>query len=82
MKVGRDFFGSFTQADIPFQHIIPAMKRSVLRGVSIVFSGVIALGAKASDSEYWKLALTFGAECRGDVSAGVTHVVANQVSNA
>lgn len=55
------------------------MKRRVLQGVVIVFSGVIALGARPSDSEYWKLAVTFGARCQSEVNSRVTHLVANQV---
>lgn len=56
------------------------MKKAVLRGVSLVFSGLIALGVRSQDSEYWKLADTFGAECTTNLKAQTTHVVANQVS--
>lgn len=55
------------------------MKRKVLAGVNMVFSGIIALGAKPQDSDHWRLASLFGAQCSPDVSSKVTHVVASQV---
>jgi RNA polymerase II subunit A-like phosphatase len=61
------------------QSIIPSMKRSTLRDTCLVFSGLVALGTRPEDSEYWKLAETFGAKCRNDLNERVTHLVANQV---
>lgn len=64
---------------LTWQTIIPAMKRRVFAGVVIVFSGVVALGTKPQDSDYWKTAETFGAKCLTEIRGEVTHVVANQV---
>ncbi|GAA5883837.1 hypothetical protein JCM16303_007405 [Sporobolomyces ruberrimus] len=62
--------------------IIPSMKRSTLRDTCLVFSGLVALGTRPEDSEYWKLAETFGAKCRNDLNERVTHLVANQPGTA
>ncbi|GEM08291.1 RNA Polymerase II CTD phosphatase Fcp1 [Rhodotorula toruloides] len=57
--------------------IIPAMKAQTLRDTHLVFSGLVALGSRPEDSEYWKLARTFGARCSVDLSSSTTHLVAN-----
>lgn len=62
----------------PFvQDIIPAMKAQTLRNTHLVFSGLVALGSRPEDSEYWKLAHTFGARCSAELSTSTTHLVAN-----
>lgn len=58
------------------------MKRQTLRDTHLVFSGLVALGSRPEDSEYWKLAQTFGARCSADLSSSVTHLVANQEGTA
>ncbi|GAA5986526.1 hypothetical protein JCM10908_003786 [Rhodotorula pacifica] len=63
-------------------NIIPDMKAQALRDTNIVFSGLVALGTQAEDSEYWKLATTFGAKCSNILSPKVTHLVANQPGTA
>ncbi|GAA6012742.1 hypothetical protein JCM8202_003430 [Rhodotorula sphaerocarpa] len=62
--------------------IIPAMKSRALRDTHLVFSGLVALGTRPEDSEYWKLATTFGARCSSELSSSVTHLVANQAGTA
>ncbi|GAA6009999.1 hypothetical protein JCM11491_005822 [Sporobolomyces phaffii] len=62
--------------------IIPAMKRSTFAGTYLVFSGLVALGSRPEDSEYWKLAETFGAKCGTELRDRVTHLVANQAGTA
>ncbi|GAA5866431.1 hypothetical protein JCM3774_004681 [Rhodotorula dairenensis] len=62
--------------------IIPDLKAQSLRDTTIVFSGLVALGTRAEDSEYWKLATTFGAQCSNLLSSKVTHLVANQPGTA
>lgn len=59
------------------QDIIPTMKAQTLRDTHLVFSGLVALGSRPDDSEYWKLARTFGARCSADLSSSTTHLVAN-----
>lgn len=56
------------------------MKRQVFAGLNLVLSGLVALGSQPHDSEYWKLAETFGAHCLADLSKQTTHVVAKEVS--
>ncbi|GAA6022101.1 hypothetical protein JCM10207_000762 [Rhodosporidiobolus poonsookiae] len=68
------------QADVA--SIIPSMKRQALRAAHIVFSGLVAIGTRPDDSEYWKLARTFGARCSVELGGGVTHLVANQPGTA
>ncbi|GAA5872133.1 hypothetical protein JCM1840_006328 [Sporobolomyces johnsonii] len=62
--------------------IIPALKSRTLRSTHLVFSGLVALGTRPQDSEYWKLATAFGAKCSAELHSGVTHLVANQAGTA
>ncbi|ORY66918.1 hypothetical protein BCR35DRAFT_322307 [Leucosporidium creatinivorum] len=62
--------------------IIPNMKRQVFAGLELVLSGLVALGSRPHDSEYWKLAETFGAHCSADLSKQTTHVVAKENGTA
>lgn len=66
----------------PAQDIIPGMKAQALRDTHLVFSGLVALGSRPEDSEYWKLATTFGARCSAELTSSVTHLVANQAGTA
>ncbi|EKG22436.1 BRCT domain-containing protein [Macrophomina phaseolina MS6] len=56
--------------------IMPEMKRSVLKGVSIVFSGVVPLGTNIQASEYAVWAKSFGAKVSETINKKTTHVVA------
>ncbi|KAI9495880.1 HAD-like domain-containing protein, partial [Zychaea mexicana] len=56
--------------------LIPEMKRKILDGVHIVFSGLIPQQQVLSDSMYWRLAESFGAVCLPDLTGNVTHVIA------
>lgn len=56
------------------------MKYAVLQGVNLLFSGIMALDTKPEDSEFWKMARTFGATCLTEPSPRLTHVIATQVS--
>lgn len=58
------------------------MKAQTLRETNLVFSGLVALGTRPEDSEYWKLATTFGATCSNQLSPRTTHLVANQPGTA
>ncbi|GAA5963234.1 hypothetical protein JCM21900_006561 [Sporobolomyces salmonicolor] len=62
--------------------IIPSLKSRTLRSTHLVFSGLVALGTRPQDSEYWKLATAFGAKCSAELHSGVTHLVANQAGTA
>ncbi|KAL8292868.1 hypothetical protein RQP46_000562 [Phenoliferia psychrophenolica] len=78
--VHGEFFKDKDHTDVKV--IIPTMKRQVLAGVNLVFSGIIALGAKPQESDHWRLATLFGAQCSTDISSRVTHVVASQNGTA
>ncbi|KAL1634807.1 CTD phosphatase Fcp1 [Diplodia intermedia] len=56
--------------------IMPDMKRSALKGVSIVFSGVVPLGTNIQNSEYAVWAKSFGAKVSEVINRKTTHVVA------
>ncbi|KAK8227310.1 hypothetical protein HDK90DRAFT_541140 [Phyllosticta capitalensis] len=56
--------------------VLPAMKRSVLKGVSIVFTGVVPLGTQIQSSEWAVWARSFGAQISEVINKRTTHVVA------
>jgi RNA polymerase II subunit A C-terminal domain phosphatase len=64
------------------KRILPPMKLPVLRGVTIVFSGVVQLGhdIQTADISHW--ARSFGATIRDDISREVTHLVARKNGTA
>ncbi|KAF2807806.1 uncharacterized protein BDZ99DRAFT_391461 [Mytilinidion resinicola] len=57
--------------------IMPRMKRAVLQGVSIVFSGIVPLGMDVQSSDIALWAKSFGAQVTTDITKQTTHVVAN-----
>lgn len=62
--------------------IVPAVKKEVLRGVSLVFSGVVPQQVKLKDSKAYLIATSFGATVsdklvvRGEAGTPTTHLVA------
>ncbi|KAG1079490.1 hypothetical protein G6F42_023739 [Rhizopus arrhizus] len=61
--------------------ILPEIKRKVLKGCTLVFSGVIPLHYSPQDATIWKMAVAFGATCLEELTGKVTHLVAANVSN-
>jgi hypothetical protein len=62
--------------------ILPRIKRTVLGGLHIVFSGIIPNNHGSPETtEIWKLAESFGASCHHNLGRQITHVVANKVSD-
>jgi len=55
--------------------VMEAQRRSVLRGVRLVFSRVIPLELNPRSHPLWRLAEQFGGACEEGVGEGVTHVV-------
>ncbi|TPX58432.1 hypothetical protein PhCBS80983_g03118 [Powellomyces hirtus] len=55
--------------------IMARQKKDVLRGVKIVFSGVIPSNLNPAQQDIWIGAEQFGAKCSVDLSDDVTHVV-------
>ena len=66
------------------RHIVPELRRNVLKGTNIVFTGVIPTNTVHEDSQAWKIAQQFGANVsrelltskNADRSKRTTHVVA------
>ncbi|KAI9031939.1 hypothetical protein CLU79DRAFT_730794 [Phycomyces nitens] len=58
------------------KEIIPSMKSRILKGLYLVFSGVIPLHQEPSQSWLWQLAKSFGADCGQELTGKVTHLIA------
>ncbi|SCZ99344.1 BZ3500_MvSof-1268-A1-R1_Chr7-2g09493 [Microbotryum saponariae] len=69
-----------TTSDV--KNIIPSLKRRTFSFTSLVFSGLVALGTPASQSEWWRLATLFGAHCAESISSRTTHLVAKEAGTA
>lgn len=61
------------------QDIIPALKRQVLAGVHLLFSGVIPLDVEPRRAGIWIAAESFGAVCSTRLEPSTTHVVSAKV---
>ncbi|KAF9400931.1 Carboxy-terminal domain (CTD) phosphatase [Mortierella sp. AD011] len=68
---------STKKADV--KAIIHSMKSEVLKGVNVVFSGVIPKHQNPEKTDIWRQADGFGAHCLHEVDSRVTHVVAAQL---
>ncbi|KAF9430350.1 Carboxy-terminal domain (CTD) phosphatase [Podila epigama] len=62
--------------DADVKVVIRDLKKSVLHGVHLVFSGVIPLGVPQENTDIWKQAEAYGATCSTDINSHTTHVVA------
>ncbi|KAF9430213.1 hypothetical protein BGZ76_000929, partial [Entomortierella beljakovae] len=67
---------STRKADV--KPIIHSLKSEVLKGVHVVFSGVIPRHQVPERTDIWRQADSFGAHCYHDLDPRVTHVVAAQ----
>lgn len=56
--------------------LLPQVKRTVLAGVVVVFSGIVPLGVDIQTSEIALMAKTYGARVEERVTRRITHVVA------
>jgi len=70
----RFYSDNNTENDV--KSIITSMKKSVLEDCTILFSGLIPIREPPQKAEIWRLAQTFGAECRNEFDPEVTHVIA------
>ncbi|XP_075534342.1 RNA polymerase II subunit A C-terminal domain phosphatase-like isoform X1 [Dermacentor variabilis] len=64
------------------KHVVPYVRRKVLKGVHIVFSGVVPMNQPAEKSRAWQVAKSLGATVSRDLSPGVTHLVAARLGTA
>ena len=62
--------------------VMPSMKRRVLAGVVLVFSGVLPLGTNVHEADIAVWAATFGARIVEKVTREVTHVIAARAGTA
>ncbi|KAL1482804.1 hypothetical protein MTO96_033530 [Rhipicephalus appendiculatus] len=53
------------------KHVVPYVRRKVLKGVHIVFSGVVPMNQPAEKSRAWQVAKSLGATVSRDVGPGV-----------
>ncbi|XP_011299928.1 RNA polymerase II subunit A C-terminal domain phosphatase [Fopius arisanus] len=60
----------------PLREIIPKVKRRVLQGLQLTFSGLIPTQQKLEDSRAYRVAKAFGAEVEQDLTVKTTHLVA------
>lgn len=56
--------------------IISELKKDVLRNCELVFSSLIPLGGELEDSDYFWMAIEYGASCSKDLKKETTHLVA------
>ena len=64
------------------KQVLPAMKVKVLKGVVIVFSGVLPLGSDIQNADISTWAKTYGASVVEKVTRDVTHVIAARPGTA
>uniref|UniRef100_A0A224Z889 RNA polymerase II subunit A C-terminal domain phosphatase n=1 Tax=Rhipicephalus zambeziensis TaxID=60191 RepID=A0A224Z889_9ACAR len=64
------------------KHVVPYVRRKVLKGVHIVFSGVVPMNQPAEKSRAWQVAKSLGATVSRDLCPGVTHLVAARLGTA
>lgn len=57
------------------KRIVDERRKSVLSGVSLVFSGIIPIGLSPHHFELWRLAETFGALCETKITPSTTHLI-------
>ncbi|KNE61952.1 FCP1-like phosphatase, phosphatase domain-containing protein [Allomyces macrogynus ATCC 38327] len=78
-ELHQEFYGG-PNRDV--RQILPRMKRQVLAGCELVFSGIIPRHVNELESDVWKLATSFGARCTSAVTKTTTHVVATRSGTA
>ena len=59
--------------------IITELKREVLKGVSIVFSGFCPSNVDPSTTPHWISAEKYGAVCQANITETTTHLIAHKV---
>lgn len=72
--------GEVVYANWDVRHVLGEMRQKVLRGLSVVFSRIIPLGARPDGHPLWQMAEAFGARCSTTLDATTTHVVATTVA--
>ncbi|CAO1631472.1 unnamed protein product [Sympodiomycopsis kandeliae] len=77
---GRDKKGALIKPTV--KDIISDMKKEVLKTCDVVFSSLIPLGGGLQQSDYFWLALEYGASCSDELRPETTHVIAAKPGTA
>ncbi|KAJ3676284.1 hypothetical protein LUZ60_003696 [Juncus effusus] len=64
-------------AERDVREVLKSIRKEILKGCKIIFSGVIPLNDRPQNHQIWKLAEEMGAECCTELDSSVTHVVAS-----
>ncbi|KAM7298391.1 RNA polymerase II subunit A C-terminal domain phosphatase [Ixodes scapularis] len=79
----HDQMGSSRADRIPdLKHVVPYVRRKVLKGSHLVFSGVVPTNQEPEKSRAWQTARALGARVSSDLCPGVTHLVAARPGTA
>ncbi|CAN7995133.1 unnamed protein product, partial [Ixodes pacificus] len=79
----HDQMGSSRGDRIPdLKHVVPYVRRKVLKGSHLVFSGVVPTNQEPEKSRAWQTARALGARVSSDLCPGVTHLVAARPGTA
>ncbi|PRP84567.1 CTD phosphatase Fcp1, partial [Planoprotostelium fungivorum] len=55
--------------------ILRRVRRRILNGCTLLFSGIFPTNVEASSTDVWKLALNLGAKCEREFTPNITHVI-------
>lgn len=77
---GKEKQGTLVKPEV--KNIIAQLKREVLKTCDVVFSSLIPLGGGLQESDYFWLALEYGASCSEELRPETTHVIAAKPGTA
>jgi len=72
--IHHQFYNEERKQDV--KEILSNLKRQVLQGCHIVFSGLIPLNTAVKSSDVWRMAESYGCKCYIDLESSVTHLIA------
>ena len=82
IKIHKTFYKAYDSMTIPksvdLKNVIPSLKRKVLRGINIVFTGLIPNHEPLKLSHAFKIATSLGANVQDTIVKDTTHLVANR----
>jgi len=77
LKVHRSFYAQDNVKKHDTKKILKRLRKCVLAGCHLVFTGLLPLHRPPEESELWCLASKYGAHCAQDIELGVTtHLIA------
>ena len=75
-KAYYDIYDQNTEKIPDLKHIIPYVRKKVLKGCNLVFSGVVPTHIALKNSKAYKIAKSLGAEVHDKITDKTTHLVA------